>query len=71
VAEFAELTKVIGALDAVLVICIVMVWREWRKAEARIFELLQAQIAMTSDTASKYSAFEGAIRGLTEVIKKG
>jgi hypothetical protein len=70
-SEFAELFKLFGLLDGVLVICIVMIWREWRKSEARVFELLQAQISISADTAIKYSSFENAIRGLTEVIKKG
>lgn len=67
--ELSDLVKTFGLLDAVLLAGIVAIWREWRKSEAKTIELLHAQITVASDAAIKYSQFEGAIRGLTEVIK--
>ena len=69
--EIPELIKIFGPLDGVMALAIWMIWREWRKSENRTVELLQEQIRMNVETANKYSSFENAIRGLTDVIKKG
>lgn len=69
--EFLELIKATGLLNAILIVCIVMIWREWRKSEERAIAILTDQVKASIDMASKYSSFESAIRGLTDVIKKG
>jgi len=68
--EWVEFLKVLGPMDGVMAVAIVMVWKEWRKAEAKTIELLQDQLKLAGDAAAKYSSFEGAIRSLTEVIKE-
>jgi hypothetical protein len=68
--DWTQFLKVLGPVDGMLAIAIYFVWREWRKSEERSISLLQDQVRLTAETVAKYSSFEGAIRGLTEVIKK-
>lgn len=68
--EFVDLSKIVGVFDATLLISIVVVWREWRKAEAKVVELLQKQINDNATSMEKYYAFENVLRGLTDIIKR-
>lgn len=68
--EFVDLSKIVEVFDATLLISIVVVWREWRKAEAKVVELLQKQINDNATSMEKYYAFENVLRGLTDIIKR-
>lgn len=67
--DFNQLIDWFGLLDAVLVIAIIIIWREWRKSEKARIDLLEKHIEVAIKQTSQYASFEGAIKSLTEVLK--
>ena len=64
-----KLISTFGLLDAVLIIIIVVIFREWRKAENAIVTLLKERIEEGTQRAVQYEAFRTVLQNLAEALK--
>ena len=64
-----QLVNLFGLLDAVLIVGIIFIWREWRRAEREVVELLKEQVEVRSQMITRYAAFETVLTELTKFLK--
>lgn len=67
--DLQALASLVGILDALLIFGIVVIWREWRKTEAKVVDLLTKQIKSQSEMIQQYNSFETVLSNLAEVMK--
>lgn len=66
--DFSQLADLVGILDAVLIVAIVFVWREWRKAEAKIVEVMEKHNDANLKTIKDYSELRHVLERLVSVV---
>lgn len=64
-----QLVNLFGLLDAVLIVGIIFIWREWRRSEREVVALLKEQVEVRAQMLTRYASFESVLTELTKFLK--
>lgn len=67
--DFQALTNVVGILDACLIFAVIFIWREWRKAEAKLLDLALEQSRDNKAAVARYVSFENVLLKLANLLE--
>lgn len=64
-----EITDLFGPVAGLLFGALIIIWREWRRSERKVIELLEQRATENANMATSYQSFEMVIKELIGVMK--